>query len=106
MNLVKMVNLKVYSQFLIAINVIIHYQQQPGCSVTGAIRHSINLLTISCGLVTTDANIIILNMLIFVLFVTVVSISKNKAEVVFLKVNINAKSAPNVCFLTEKPIIE
>jgi hypothetical protein len=69
-----MVNLKVYSQLLIATNVIIHYQQQQGCFVTGAIKHLINLLTTLCGLVIMDANIIKLIMLIFVLFVTLVLI--------------------------------
>ena len=70
MNLEKMVNLKVYNQFLIVINVIIHCQLQQECFVMGAIKHLINLRTTSCGLVITDANIIILTMLIFVLFVT------------------------------------
>jgi len=74
MNLEKMVNLKVYNQFLIAINVITNYQLQPGCFVMGVIKHSINLRITSCGPVTTDANIIILIMPIFVLFVTLVSI--------------------------------
>jgi hypothetical protein len=106
MNLGKMVNLKVYNQFLIVINVIIHYQRQPGCFAMSVIKHSINLQTTSCGHVITDANIIILIMLIFVLFVTLVSILKNKVKMVFLKVKINVKSVLNVYFISEKIIIE
>ena len=106
MNSVKMVNLKVYSLFLIAINVIIHYQRQQGCFVTGATKHLINLRTTSCGLVTLDVNIIILTMLIFVLFVTLALIWKNKVKVVYLKENMNVMSALNVYFINEKLIIE
>lgn len=106
MNSVKMVNLKEYSLFLIAINVIIHYLQQQGCFVTGATKHLINSRTTTCGLVTLDVNIIILTMLIFVLFVTLALIWKNKVKVAYLKENMNVMSALNGYFINEKLIIE